>query len=323
MDVQQIIAEFGAYYLKSGQNSKRVKQLLLQAAVTPGYMTPIKTDETVYQMATSTITSILQGFQKGWTPKGAVKFLPNPIPLRKFKIDFEEYPDDLEATWLGFLASNSTNRKEWPFVKWLIETHIIPKAKEEAELSEYYNGVYAAPTPGTASDAGTNLDGLKKLIQAAVDSDGTTRGIANVLDAAKVGALDTATIFDQVEAAVDGIAGAYQTKKMGMFMAPEMARAYLRDKRSQGFYTISSQSGINTGIDFTPQQVVGLPSMAGTTDLFITPKENMIYATKKAANATNFKLEESKRQVFVMADWWEGIGFGINEAIWTNIPKTV
>jgi hypothetical protein len=37
---------------------------------------------------------------------------------------------------------------------------------------------------------------------------------------------------------------------------------------------------------------------------------------------TNFKIEESKRQVFFMSDWYEGIGFGLNEAVWTTMAPT-
>jgi hypothetical protein len=320
MDISNIIAEYGAYYLKSGQNTKRVKQLMLQPAVTPGYMTPIKTDETIYQLANSSITSLVQGFQSGWTPKGSVKVIPNEIKLRKIKIDFEDYPDALEATWLGFLASDNVNRKEWPFVKWLIETHIIPKMKEEMELEAYGKGVYSAPTSGTANSASDAIDGLKTIVQAGVDSDGTTAGVINHI--ADVGDLDASTIFDQVESFIDGISNTYKTKKMNLFLPYEMELAYLRDKRSKGFYTISSAQGIHKGVDFTPQQIVGLPSLAGESWMFATPKENMLFCTKKKSNQTNFKIEESKRQVFLMCDWYEGMGFGINDAVWTTLDKT-
>jgi len=33
-------------------------------------------------------------------------------------------------------------------------------------------------------------------------------------------------------------------------------------------------------------------------------------------------MEEAKRNVAIMADWWEGLGFGINQAVWTNIQET-
>lgn len=316
MDLQSIKTEFGAYYLANGQYTQRVKQMMLQAAVTPSYMTPIKTDDTIYQLASSTITKLVQGFQKGFTPKGAVSFQPKTIQLRKIKIDFSEYPDDLEATWLGFLSSASTTRKDWPFIKWLIETHIIPMMKQEMELAAYYKGVYTAPVVDTPNEAKDVMDGLGTLIQTGVNANKI-----NIIPA--IGPLSATTIFDQVEAFIEGISPIYQTQAMNVFMAPAMARAYLKDKRSQGFYNLNSAGQIDNSIDFSPQQVVGLPSMAGTTDVFATPKANMLYCTKKLSNATNFNIEEALRQVLLMCDWWEGIGFGLDEIVWTNKAKTV
>jgi hypothetical protein len=317
MTIKDIITEYGAYYLRSGQNKNRIRQLLLQPAVTPSYMTPIKTNDTIYQMAQSTLTSVVQGFQKGWTPKGAAKITPNKIELFNLKVDLEEYPDDLEATWLGFLASDSINRKDWPFVKWLIEVHLIPKIKEEMELYEYGLGKHADPTQGTASAAGTNLNGIKTLLQAGVNN---TKHPMNFIEG--IGALETDTVFDQVEAFVDGISDVYQTKAMNVFVPYKHRRAYLRDKRAQGFYNITGDKQIDDKIDFTPQQVVGLPSINGESFMFATPKANMLYLTKKGANMTKFKIEEAKRQIFIMADWYEGLGFGINEAVWTTLEKS-
>lgn len=317
MEIADIKSEYGAYYENSGQNRNRIRQLLLQPSVTPSYMTPIKTNDTIYKMAQSTLSSVVQGFQKAWTPKGDVEFSPNRLEVFNLKVDLEEYPDDLEATWLGFLASDNVNRKDWPFVRWLIEAHLIPKIKEEMELYEYGLGEHADPTPDTPSDAGTNLNGLKTLIQEGVDaSDKPMNHVSGI------GELDTATIFDQVEEFVDKISRVYQNKKMNVFLPYEFHRAYLRDKRSQGFYNLSGDQQIDDRIDFTPQKAVGLPSLAGETFMFATPKENMFHLTKKGANMTKFKIEEAKRQVFLMADWWEGIGFGINEAVWTTLDET-
>lgn len=317
MNISDIISEYGAYYLRSGQNTNRVKKLLNQPSVTPGYMTPIRTDDTIYRMAKSSMSSLIQGFQKDWTPKGTASFTPNELKLHKLKIDVDEYPDDLEASWLGFLASNSVSRKEWPFVRWLIESHIIPKAKEEMELYEYGKGVHAEPTEGTPSDAGTNIDGLKTLIQAGVDASSNSMN-----EVSGIGDLDADTIFDQVEEFVDGISEIYQNVKMNVFLPSEFLRAYLRDKRAQGFYNLTGDSQVDNKIDFTPQQVVGLPSLSGESFMFATPRDNMFYLTKKSANMTTFKIEESKRQVSILADWYEGIGFGINEAVWTTLAPT-
>jgi hypothetical protein len=310
MTITDVLTEFGAYYEKSPANAKRVLQLLMQPSVTAQIMTPIKSDDTIYKLGKATIQSIVQPFQKSWTPKDAMEVVPNKIEVFEMKVDEEIYPDDIEASWLGFLAGTSLDRSKWPLIKWMIEKFYIPKIKEDLELSEIYKGEFADPTPGTAGASGTSMNGLRKKI-----SDGITDGSVQHID---LGALSPETIFDQVEEFVDGISDIYQHTAMPVCMSPSWARAYFRDKRAQGFYDYKSDKDINANIDFTPQKVIALPSMAGTNDIFATPSANMIYLTKRTAGKNSFKVETLKRLVFFFADWWEGVGFGINQAVFAH-----
>lgn len=318
MNVSEIKTAYGAYYEKSGQNKGRILGMLSQGLVTPSICTPVKTDDTVFKLAQMTIGSIVQSFQKGWTPKNAAAFKPNEIKLHHFKVDEDIWPDDIEATWLGFLAGESVKRADWPLIKFIIEHKdqgYLAKINSDMELLEYGKGVYAAPTPGEASTPGQGMDGLEIQIQRGVDDDS--------MITIPIGTLDKDTIFDQVEAFTDGISDIYQHVAMDVSMSPKWAKLYHRDKRASGFYTINSGKEINADIDFTPQRVKGLPSLAGTDVIFATPKVNLLHITKKSKNKTNINIEESKRSVSFMADWWEGLGFGMNGCVFTNVPKTV
>lgn len=318
MDVSEIKTAYGAYYEKSGQNKNRILGMLSQGLVTPGICTPIKTDDTVYKLAQLRINSIVQSFQKGWTPKHATAIEPNELKLYHFKVDEDIWPDDIEAIWLGFLAGDSVKRKDWPLIKFLIEHKdqgYIAKINSDMELLEYGKGVYQAPTSGTPGDTGKSMDGLEIQLQRGVDGE-TMNSIA-------LGALDPDGIFDQVEKFTDGIAETYQHVAMDVCMSPKWAKLYHRDKRASGFYTINSGKEINADIDFTPQRVKGLPSLSGTDTIFATPKPNLLHLTKKSKNKTNINIEESRREVSFMCDWWEGIGFGMDAAVWTNKAKTV
>lgn len=317
MDISAIVQEFGAYYEKAGQNKQRILGMLLQGLVTPSYCTPVKTDDTVFKLSRLVVGNLVQSFQKGWTPKNAAAFTPNELRSYHMKVDEEIYPDDIEATWLGFLASDSVSRKEWPLIKFLIEhpeQGYIAAINRDMELLEYGKGVYVAPTPNTAGITGNSMKGIIAQLQ-----DGVDAGTMNSID---IGALDKANIFDQVEAFVDGISEVYQNVAMNIHMSPSWAKYYHRDKRAQGFYSFSSEAEVGKlsgKIDFTPQQVVPLPSLSGTNTIFATPKGNFIHLTKKGANKNKIDIQESKRAVFFMADWWEGLGFGIDAAVWTNL----
>lgn len=310
-----IVAEYGAFYENAGQNKKRLLQLLIQSRELTKFVTPIKTNDTIFRLGNAAFGELVQPFQKTFTQKGGVTIVPNEIRKFRMKIDDEFYPDEIKANWLGFLASENISRKEWPLVKWLMENYYKQQIDRDMELNEYYKGVYAAPTPGTPGAAGTGMNGLKLQLQAGVDD-----GSMNLID---LGVLDAATIFDQVELFTDKISEVYQGIEMKIFMSRKWYKKYMQDKRAQGFYQRLSAGDIDAGIDFTPQSVAPLASMVGTDDIWCTPKANLLHITDETDTKSNFKLEESKRVVSVLGDWSEGLGFGINGAVWTNIPVTV
>ena len=76
MTIADIIAEFGAYYINQGQNASRLVQLLYRKSVTDSLFRSIVTDDTVYRASQTRLGRILQPFQKGWTPLGAMSATP-------------------------------------------------------------------------------------------------------------------------------------------------------------------------------------------------------------------------------------------------------
>ena len=166
----QIVQEYGAYYIDAGQNKKRILTMLSQGREIVNFATLIKTDDTIFRLANATFQSLVQPFQKTFTQKGGVDIVPKEIRQFRFKIDDEFMPDELVATWLGFLTAKQVDRKEWPFVKWLIEEYYKKQIDQDMELNEYYNGVFAAPAAGVAGANGTGMDGVKLLLQTGVDA---------------------------------------------------------------------------------------------------------------------------------------------------------
>lgn len=312
IELSDIVKEYGAYYINSGQNMARLKRLLLFGRETTKLATKQKTEDTVFRLAQSTLTSLVQSFQKTYTPKGELGFTPNPIQLFNMKVDLDIYPDEIKNSWLAFLESNNLSRKEWPLIRYLIEVHVFSRIDDDMERNEYYKGKYAVPTPGTAGTNGTAMDGLELLLKSPkinqVDLDGP---------------LDKATIYDQTEEFFELVSEEYQNTKMVIGMAPAWKRSFLKDKRSLGFYTISGPGEIDNTLDFSPAKVIGLPSMIGSNDLWATPLDNFIHVTRFGENSGKVKVEESKRCVSIMTDWWEGIGFGLHEAVWTTVKKPV
>lgn len=307
--VADIKTEYGAYYIAGGQNEQRLKRLLLFGRETVKHASKVKTEDTVYRLSQSKISSLVQPFQKAFTPKGDITFTPNPIQLFNMKVDLDLYPDEIKNSWLAFLESGNLSRKDWPLVRYIMEVHMIQRIEDDMERNEYYKGVYKAPTTGTAGANGESMNGLEYLLKNNAGINHVTLG----------GALDPSTIYDQLETFFDKVSEEYQNTQMIIGVAPKWKRAFLKDKRTLGYYDISSSKEINDTLDFSPAKVVGLPSMIGSDDIWATPASNFLHVTRYGENSSKFKVEESKRCVSIMTDWWEGLGFGINEIVWTTV----
>jgi len=306
--VTDIITEYGAYYENAGQNMKRLITQLLYGFELIKYMTPIKTEDTIYRMAESEIGYVLQPFQIDFSKTSDVEFKPNEIRLYKNKIDQKFSPDTVEETWLGFLASNDVDRAKWPLIKYLIEKLIIPQANEDLENAIFfaeYKAPVVAGTPGALLDI---MDGLKKQL---VD------GIGNGLNRITLNTLTTSNIFDEIEKFRKGISLVYRRKDLVYFMSPTWAEAYQMGKRDE-FPTKESLD--YKKVDFSPHMVVGIPGMESSNIIFTTPKSNLLYLTKKNANMTRFQIEGYERTVKLMSDFFQGVGFGTLQAVFASIP---
>jgi hypothetical protein len=303
-----IVTAFGSYYINEGQNLTRLNSALRQKAETPMYARPIVTENDVYRSANASLSEIVQGFQKAFTDKGTVTFTPNEIPLRNLKVDIAIYPDELKGNWLGFLTSlTEDERKNWPIVRYLAEKHVAERIPHDLETQAYFKGVYSAPTPGTATDAVDVMTGLKKII-----TDGLT---GNMNTVTLTNAVTAANAFDRIEEFVDGLADLTDKGvRCKVYMSKKLVKWYLRDKRNTHGTDVNYNASSVT-VDFTDVQIVGLASMAGENMIWATPDENFVYLRKVNGMSTP-KVEELKREVFLMLDWWEAIGFDYDELVY-------
>lgn len=311
-----LVTAFGSYYLQEGQNLDRLKAAIRQPAVTPSYAKPIITESDVYRSANTVLGEIVQGFQKAFTTKGDLTFVPNEIRLRNAKIDLSLYPDDVKSSWLGFLASlTEQERANWPIIRYILESEIAPQIAHDMETKAYWGGSYVTPTAGVAGTAAGTIDGLKKLIDAGL--------LASTINAVALSNLPTpSTMFESIEEFADDMLAdneALEGAKIRVFMEPKFLRNYFRDKRNTHGNDVNYVAGVNV-VDFTPNiELVALPSMAGSGYIFATPVDNFLHV-RKVNGMVDPKVEESKREVSLMLDWYEGIGFGYNELVYAFKP---
>lgn len=316
--IDQIITEFGRYYQNSGQNQSRLIGVPFVEGRTlkiPG-IRHINTKDTIYQVANPIFAKLLQQYQRAFTNKGGVEFHPNEIQLRPLKVDDIFYPRDIEESWMGFLAGDSSrNPESWPIVRYLFEVYYQHAIEEEKELDAVYKGVYEAPTAGTAGTGSKTFDGFRELLITGAADEAYP---INVTESGDIDELDETTAFDQIERFSKRIASQFTHRNVVIFVAPQFERAYLEGKRAKGFYNVSTDGEFSTRIDFTRHTVVGVESMAGTTDIFATLPENIFHLKKRDSQNGDFDIQKQDRGVKVLMDWWEAVGFGVNKLVWTS-----
>lgn len=312
-----LVTQFGAYYINEGQNMDRLKSALRQPAVTPSFAVPIVTENDVYRTSNTTLGKIVQQFQKAFTPTGDLTFKPNEIRLRNLKVDLSLYPDDVKGKWVGFLGSLTVQeRAQWPLVRFMIEKEVIPQISDDLENDTYWGGVFTNPTTGTAGNPADAMDGIRRLINLGIADSSMNRITLSSTPT-------TSNIFEMIEEFVEKTVIANKVLsnvKMRVYMSPSWLRAYFRDKRNtHGTDVNYSTTGINT-IDFMPNvELVGLPSMEGADYIWATPVDNFVWV-RKANGMSTPKVEESKREVFLMLDWYEALGFLYNGLVYAYKP---
>ena len=314
LQIADVVAQFGAYYLNQGQNLERLYTLLRSATVTESMFTPITTDDTIWRAAKALFSRVVQPFQKDFTPLAGVQFVPVEIKQFKIKVDAKEYPDELEASWLGFMEglNADVDRKTWPFVRWYVEVYLIPQIKQDIEFNEIYQGVYVAPTAGTPGAAGTALDGIKKTINGHVTAGRITPIVTGALQVN-----DPEAMVDQFEAFADGIHKDYWNIPMILGTSESAARAFLRgQERKYGKNTGGGELGLR--INNTNITVKGLPSHRNTQKIWCTPQGNAIMLRKRIQNQSKVQVESVDRMLKMFTDFSMGIGYIIPEVVFTN-----
>lgn len=314
INVTDIVSEFGKYYIDGGQNTSRVLKMMKVKSVTPSHAKSVVTSDTLYRFATTEFGELVQQFQEQFTTKGEVKFVPNEIQLRQWKIDFSFYPDRVVESWMGFLSDiNEADRTKWPISRYVAEEYILPQIPHDLELKAYGKGVYAAPVPGTAGSADKVMDGLVEICRKGlIDASKPMNNLVSPLTPSK----DNGVEF--IEGLLDSIDSDYiDFFKFKVLCDPDYVKFYQKNYRDLWKEAPSYTEAKAIEVDFHDNvELVALPSLKGSKHIIITPADNFVNVRRK--NGTNKPLVGAKdlRQVQISVDGWDSLGFGYNQLVW-------
>lgn len=316
VDLSQLIAEYGQVYKKGGQGPKDLREKIFISADTDEVFNKILTTETRLENVNADIGSVLQSYQDTFTPKGDIDFEPNAIDLHAMKIDWKKNPTSIWNTWIGFLASEKLDRKDWPFIKYIVEKLILPKMQEEWELACVFHGVKAATVPGTASSAGASINGIKKILNMGI--------AAGKFAPLSLGAVpvDPVLFVEYVEEMYHLIPKEYLPFISQFNFSSTLETRFkvgMRTKYNVNYLQATDMARI---ID-TNIAVKGYRSHEGSNKIWATPKGNAILAVKHSANEGVFNISSEDRFVKLFTDFWKGIGFLRYQDIFTNDVELV
>ena len=315
IDVDDLKSEFDTFI---SQTDKPVLQKLTQKTESMKFMTT-KVAITEWRASQAYITSVVQQFSHKWTPLGASKFTPITILNRRHKINVPITPDEINDSWLSHLYDEGVTPQEMPITKWIIDYLILPKVEEDREMKLIANGVYTAfgtypatDDPGQAT--GLSMDGfITQLVKR--DEDKANNNVNFI----SLGPITNANVVSKVETFVDSIDELYQSKKMNIFTNITNYKRYKRAYRDEFPTSKNEDKATSDTIDFSVQMLQPLPSMATFNHFFCTPQDNFIHLRHKNAGASKIWMQASDYDVKVFAEWWEGVGFAFEEAIFAYI----
>ncbi|WP_374949609.1 hypothetical protein [Mucilaginibacter sp.] len=313
INIDEIIAEFGAQYRGGGIGAQNLQTAIFQPEETRGLFMPWPTEDTVAYKATASITRVLQAFQKQFTPIGTAKFELEKIPLDRVKIDEYIAPDEIMPSFLGFLAGmGPVDRTQWGIVRYMIEQLIVNQYKEDLEVAEIFKGVTGAVTDGTAQLTGKSINGIRKKIR-----DGNTAGKTKKITMGTV-PTDPVEFVEYVEDFINSIDEKYRFRLSGLQMNKTLRTRFKTGMRTKYNMNYNQVDSLVHVIDAENVEVNGLASMAGSDMIFTTFKQNMAAPEKWGNNAGVFDMQKFDRGVKLLSDWWIGVGFWYLPWVWHN-----
>lgn len=318
LDIDEVVASWGEYYLNSGQNMSNLHQLPFEESDTQTAGTVKETDQTVVREANVETDEVLQAYQDDFTSKGGVTILPVEIKLQNIKIDVGVIPHKLIDAWTGFLTNSGNDPLTYPFIAWITQNYLIKKAKEDFELKAIYTGVRVEPTADTPGAATNVIDGIEKQQNDLVAADKIVP--FNIGDPAAM------TDVEFVTAVETSFAQAIPEKyRYNYQMELSMSRS-LRDKFRRGMrakYNVNYEQAdmLNRLMDYENITVVGRASMTGKKRIWTTPKFNLLLPVKGFSNKNVFDIQKQDRKVKFLTDWWQGVGFVQPEIVFMSTAE--
>lgn len=278
---------------------------------------------TNYKAAALDLSEVSQQFTPAWTPKGKANVTPIEIVYRRHKINVKLVAADILSSWLQYLYEQGKKPADMPFIKYIIENHVLPKVTDDITLSMIAKGKFVDHNDGTAKDgdagsaAKDSMDGIETILVEEFKSGKSKMNFYK--KAVDYTTLSAQELLDYVDGFVDSISPLFSSA-FNVHCSPEFLTAYLRaDFSINGKYTGNIDK--DGSIRFTKFRLAPLESMYKSKILFATSEGNMAMLVDyaKAASCIN-DIQSENYAIKVFGEYSLSVGFRIAEAVYAAIP---
>lgn len=303
MDISKVVALFGNYY-KDGNSPYVLKanEIIREKSDTTSGFSVRTTESTVVDFTTPLFSRTLQAFQKKFTPLGALDFEPERLHLAHMKIDVAEYPDELENSALMFMEHKGLDRTTSPIIP-MIGNMMLMNAKEEFELNTVFKGVKATPADGTASTAGTEMDGIRKKIRG-----WNTASLSNMILTGSAPSVNK-QVVEWINEFYWGIPKKFRPFIKAVTVSDDLYDMYIAGMDEIHNVQYDKLKGNYAKIWLTDCLVEGVASQRESDMIWATVVGNKVGAVKKFSNKNVWMVGiKDLRQIQMSTDWHEGYG---------------
>lgn len=255
------------------------------------------------------IGEVLQGYQPGHHPKGDHTLTGRMLEQKLVKVDtqIESRKFDVDY-YYSFMNRSNNDPYQYPFEAWASDM-VMKQIYEDFVISVLWNGVYAAPTPGTPNAAVDTADGFLKLINDEITATNLTPVVT--------GAIAAGTAVAQIRGFVKGALNTQAKRKRMHYCYTTLD---VVDKYQENYEDLYGAK-IHSDDPYRLQRVHGTNTVLVPQDglsgdeLILARPDNFAVSFDGAPSVKMFLWE---RYVRMEIDWKYGLQYASNTELYVN-----
>lgn len=301
----QIATELGNYFRS---NNRQIIAALYQKSETAKYMRTIPAQQGKFPALQSITSDVVQGFTAVWTPMGVTEFRVNELRAFQQKVNYPLIPAQILNSWIAFLYEEGKKPEDMSISRYIIDQELMPKVVSNRETL-IGTGVYDATK---LDQFGFSMDGIQTRIVAGI-ADGSMFQIP-------IATPSLSNMVEQIEAFELGLPEVLKPLLKRIYMPQNLVEAYRLDYRNKHglMPTFTADQTMKTYLG--QRDLIGLPSLNGTTTIFATPDQNFLRLIDIVDEAVITDVQVLDYVVKIFMEWTEGMGFWTNQMVVVAVP---